>query len=124
MGNMEATPKRRKKPTIAETREEMARTGDVEGLWRVIVENNWTMVNQPECFDLLLRAVEVAARQDPTRFSRALLARMLSLTTYLVLRGHYYARTLLAQYDEAARPHGPLKLPRDVTDLIPRLIEL
>jgi hypothetical protein len=122
---MERTIKRRKRrPSIAQMQERMAREGDVEGLWQVLVGTNWTMLNQPEVFGLLLRAVGVAARRDPDAFSEALFARLTGLTTYLVLRAHFYVQTLFAQGDEATRTRGSLRVPPEVLEMLPRLMEL
>ena len=38
---------------IADRREKMAREGDVQGLWQFLTGNNWTMIDQAECFRLL-----------------------------------------------------------------------
>jgi hypothetical protein len=125
MMNGAAPTKRRKKPTIAETREAMAQAGDVEGLWHIISETPWTLLDLEGVFRLLLRAIENATRSDPARFAGDLFTRMLSFTGYLLFRSHYYARDLISGYDKYSSGRGSRYLPPEVTEtLLPRLVEL
>jgi hypothetical protein len=110
-------------PTIAETREEWARTGNVDALWGLLTSSGPAMLNMEATFKLLARAIEVRAREDPAGFSAEVFTRLVALTTYLTLRTHMHAGRLIAVYDRADR--GVAELPRELTDLVlPRLVQL
>ena len=81
--------------SIAAKREKMAQEGDFQGLWRVLTDNKWSMIDQAECFRLLLQAIEVAARTDPRQFSAAIFNKILSFSSYLLLRTHFQLRSLV-----------------------------
>src|SRR5690242_5957266 len=95
----EKTNRRPRKPTPAEVKEQMAVDGDVDGLWRILTETHWDLLDQGHCFRLLLRALENAVQRDPLRFTEALFGRMLSFTTFLVLRVHFRGLSLFRQFD-------------------------
>jgi hypothetical protein len=117
--------RRRRKPSVAETREAMAECGDVEGLWHLLTTADWTMLDQEEVFRLLLRAIEVSSGKDPASFSADLLRRMLAFTGYLVLRAHHLTRRAFSGHDRHTRGRAALFLPDDVTkELLPSVIEL
>ena len=109
---------------IADRREKMAREGDFQGLWHILTENSWSMIDQPECSRLLLQAVEVAARTDPRLFSTALFTKILSFSSYLLLRTHFQLTSLLDRHDACLRTAGNLPVPREVTEALPALIQL
>jgi hypothetical protein len=122
---MARTPRRNKKPSILETREGWARTGDVEALWDVLVTTPTSLLDVGAVFRLLLRAAEVRARADPLRYAEDLFARMVGFTSYLLLRTQYYAAGLVAENDEVTRGRNPLGLSRELTqEIIPRLMTL
>jgi hypothetical protein len=102
----------------------MAREGDVQGLWHVLTENSWNMIDQPECFRLLLQAVEVAARTDPRQFSTALFTKILTFSSYLLLRTHFQLANLLDRHDARMRREGNLDVPREVSEALPALLQL
>src|SRR5690242_3223346 len=97
--------------SIAEDREKMAQEGDFQGLWRFLTDNKWTMIDQAECFRLLLQALEVAARTDPRQFSAALFTKILSFSSYMLLRTHFQLTSLLDRHDACMRQQGNLPVP-------------
>jgi hypothetical protein len=109
---------------IAEQREKWAREGDFQSLWRVLTENAWGMIDQVECFRLLLQAVEVAARNDPRKFSATIFAQVIGFTSYLLLRTHFQLGTLLDCHDAGMRTAGNLPVPREIVEALPSLIQL
>ena len=114
---------RKRKPTIAETREDWARTGNIDALWELLLSSGPAMLDMEATFKLLARAIEVRSRQDPAGFASDVFGRMLSLTTYLTLRTHLHAGRLIAVYDRSDRPVA--ELPRELTELVlPRLLQL
>lgn len=115
---------RKKRLTIAEERELMASTGDVEGIWQILVTAQPAMIDWGEVFQLLLRAVEVRSRTDPAGFAEEMFSRMFSLTSYLTLRSHHHARRLIVRHDRSRRDCGAAELPRELELVLPRLIEL
>jgi hypothetical protein len=116
-------PRRRKRPTIAEARQQFAADGDVESLWQVLVRTCPGMLDREEVFRLLLQAGEVASR-DPLRFIDDLFRRMLALSGHLVLRGHFFLRRQLAVHDRNNRDHFFSYLPRGTEQLLAGLREL
>src|SRR5262249_11926055 len=116
-------PKRRKKKTIAETREEMAQSGDVDGLWLLLTTSLPIMLDMEATFKLLARAIEVRSRQHPAGFASEVFSRLVSFTSYLLLRSHMYASRLLGQSDRSGR--GVAELPRELADVVlPRILQL
>jgi hypothetical protein len=109
---------------IAEQLEKMAREGDFEGLWRYLTENEWGLIDQAECFRLLLQAVEVAARKDPRRFSSTVFAKVISFNSYLLLRSHFQISALFDRHDAGLCSQGNLQVPKEVTEVLPALIQL
>jgi hypothetical protein len=120
-----ATEKRAEKPSIAEAREQMARSGDVDGLMELLLSTSWSMVDLEGTFKLLFRAIRVSSQADPIKFSAGLFQRMLGLTSYLTFRTHYYAHQLVLNRDANVNGTGTYDLCQVVTDkILPRLIEL
>lgn len=112
-------------PSFDETCAHMAQAGDVEGLWRILADADWTMLDLPTTFKHLQRAVEVASRADPAAFADALFTRILAFGHYLLLRGQFYVTAVTARHDAAARGRGPTGLADEVTDaLLPPLLDL
>ena len=103
----------------------MARAGDVEALWQLLLTAPPTMISWEETFRLLARALEVRARQDPAEFASALFAQMLSMTAYFILRTHFFATRLIAGHDASTPSRTSADVPREVIEwILPRLIEL
>lgn len=109
---------------ITEQLEKMAREGDFEGVWQYLVTSAWGRIDQPECFRLLLQALEVAARKDPRRFSSTIFAKVIGFNSYLLLRSHFHIRALFDRHDAALRSQGKLQVPKEVAQILPDLIEL
>jgi hypothetical protein len=109
---------------IADRREKMAREGDFQGLWHVLTDNSWNMIDQPDCFRLLLQAVEVAAGSDPRQFSAALFTKILTFSSYLLLRTHFQLTSHLERHDARMRREGNLPVPREVSGALPALLQL
>jgi hypothetical protein len=121
---MEIAPKRRKKKlTISETREQMALSGDVDGLWKLLSEVSPSVTDIESTFKLLARALDVRSQRDPAAFAAEVFGRMVGFTSYLMLRTHMYAHRLVRQHDHASR--GFADLPRGLTDtILPQLLEM
>jgi hypothetical protein len=101
----------------------MARTGDVDGLWRVLTTSLPGLFGVEETFQLLARAIQVRSRQAPAAFAAELYSRMVGFVGYLTMRTHLYAGRLVAVHDRHDR--GFAELPRELTDvLLPRLVQL
>ena len=73
---------------------------------------------------LLLQAIEDAARTDPRQFSAALFTKILSFSSYLLLRTHFQLTSLLDRHDACLRTAGNLPLPREITEALPALMQL
>jgi hypothetical protein len=115
--------KRKRRPTIAETREEMACSGDVSGLLHVLTTSTPGLFGVEETFRLFARAIQVRSRQDPAGFAAELFGRMVGLVGYLVMRAHIHAERLVAVHDRRDRAFA--EVPRELTDvLLPQLIQL
>ena len=110
--------------SITQRREKMAREGDFQGLWQILLMNEWNMIDQAECFQLLLQALEVAVRTDPRKFSSDIFAKIVSFTSYLTLRTHFHLGALLDYHDAGMRTLGNLPVPREVTETLPALMQL
>src|SRR5262249_61071573 len=102
--------------TIAEQRELMATSGDVDGLFDLLVRSDATMLDWERTFALLLRAVETRSRQHPALFAAEMLARLFAVTSFLVLRTHYHAGRLIAAHDRSTRGCGSPELPRGLPE--------
>src|SRR5579885_2928754 len=87
-------------------REKWAREGDFHNLWQILVTAEWGLIDQAECFQLLLQTVEVAVRTDPRRFSADIFAKMMSFTSYLLLRTHFQLGAVLERHDVGMRTLG------------------
>jgi hypothetical protein len=109
---------------LADQREKMAREGDFHGLWKELLDNDWTMIDQPEAFRQLLQAVEVTAKNDPRQFSADIFAKLIGFTSYLLLRTHFQLGALLGRHDAGMRTAGSLPVPREVVEALPSLIQL
>jgi hypothetical protein len=102
----------------------MAAAGDVDGLWQVLTDTPWSLGDHAEIFRLLLRAIDVAVRADPARFSQGVFALMLGFGSYLMLRGQFYLGSLFGVHDPSQAARGMLPLPPQVLEWLPRLMQL
>jgi len=102
-------------PTIAERRLLMAESGDVQGVWDILSTTCWSMLDLEEMFRLLLRALEVAGREDPAAHAQQLFRRMLTFSAGLVLRSQYYISRILNGHDRSTRGRAAIFLPHDLT---------
>lgn len=116
--------KRVRKLSPFEQREQMAAAGDVEGLWDVIRQADWGMVDLQHCFKLLMRAIEKRSCERAHEFSEMMFPRMLSLTSFLMFRAHFIVHNQFEQYDRAMQSQGPPAFPPKLEDIHPRLFEL
>jgi hypothetical protein len=108
----------------AEQRRLMAECGDVEGIWKVLNDTPHSLLDVDKMFRLLLRAVEVAARDDPAGFAASTLARLISFTTYLTLRGQLWASRQAAGDQSMLGPGQPWFSRELATVVIPQLQEM
>jgi hypothetical protein len=118
-----ASQKRRRKPTVVEVREGLARSGDVAELLRLLTTTSPALLDLEATFKLLLVAIEVASRRDPGRFASDVFSHIVGFTGYLLLRTHMRAGALISIYDRSGR--GVAELPRELTEhLLPQLLRL
>jgi hypothetical protein len=101
--------------TIAESRRLRAENGDVQGIWQILSTTPWDLLDLEEMFRLLLRALEVAGKDDPVAHSELLFQRMLTFSAGLVFRSHYYIGRILAGHDRSTTGRAAIFLPRDLT---------
>ena len=114
-----------REPSIREKRELAARSGDIKALWDEITTKHYSMVDQAELFDLLLRALDVRSRRDPEAFAGETFARMIGFISYLTLRSTFYVNHRITRNGRASRDNGPADFPPEVAEkLIPRLMDL
>lgn len=107
-----------------EARERMAASGDVDGLWQLLCTTPGLLLNQEAAFRLLLRALETQCREDPARFSAAVFAKMVSFTTYLLYRTHFFLHALVPGEPSLMGCDGRY-FSKDVVEvLIPQLMAL
>lgn len=104
--------------------EKLAPEGDYQSVWKFLLENERGLIDQPECFRLLLQAVEVAARKEPRKFSADIFAKVIGFSSYLLLRSHFQISTLFDRHDAALCSLGNLHVPREIAEIIPSLIQL
>jgi hypothetical protein len=103
----------------------MAEAGDVDGLWEALHTEDHTGLAWRWLLDQLLQAVEVRCRQNPARFAGEMFARMMSLTSYLLLRTHFNATKLIRKHDRSGRECWSGALPHELTEqVLPRLVEM
>jgi hypothetical protein len=102
-------------PTVAERRRSMAESSDVQGIWDILSTTCWSMLDLEEMFQLLLRALEVAGKDDPVAHSAQLFQRMLTFSAGLLLRSQYYIGRILAGHDRSTRGRAAIFLPHDLT---------
>ncbi len=78
-------------PTRQERREQMAASGDVQGLWRMLLEaEDWKSARLSDAFRDLYRGVENCARRRPAELSQILFAQMVSTEAYILLRAESF----------------------------------
>jgi hypothetical protein len=116
--------KRRRKLTIAETREQMAVSGDIDGLFSLLSISCCGDIDWEATFKLLTRAITVRSQRDPAAFVGEMYHRMHGFVSFLVLRSHICAGKLIAQHDRSMRGAATAELPRSLETVLPQLIEL
>lgn len=115
----------RKARALQASRETMAADGDVDGIWSELTRPTSGAPDPERLFPLLLRAIEVRSRRHPEEFSGEILAKIVSLTSYLALRSHYLLAARVEQYDRSPQGRGRVELPPAFADrVIPQLMAL
>lgn len=115
----------RPRPWTDQAREAMAASGDVDGLWQLLTTRPRDLLDSEQTFRQLLQAAGVRARQDPAAYSAEVFARLVALTSYLVLRTHYLAGRAIAGHDLQRSRHADGDVPSEFAEVIlPRLFEL
>jgi hypothetical protein len=111
--------------TPRQSRRHLAETGRYEDLLKQLAAIPWTMIDVEETWGLVLRAIEVKSREDPDRLADDVLNRMVTFTSYLLVRTHFIVGLRISQHDHALRTHGHADFSSDVlTKHIPMLVEL
>ena len=93
--------------TDAERREELACNGDFAAIFQEILRAKWHEIDLPAAFSQLLRAIDVACRQDPAGFSDQLFGTMLNVAGYLAIRTQYALVAQIAEDDSRVRDRAP-----------------
>jgi len=105
--------------------EKRAAEGDVDFVWAELTRPRPVAFDPAELFALLLKAADVRATRYPERFASEVLAKVVSLTTYLTLRSHWLVARRIEQYDGSSQGRGRVELPSTFTEkLIPQLLAL
>jgi hypothetical protein len=111
--------------TPRQSRRHLAEAGRYEELLRQLAAVPWTMIDVPETWDLVLRAIEVRGREDPDRLADDVLSRMVQFTSYLLARAHFIVGLRISQHDHALRTTGHADFSPDLlAKHIPMLVEL
>jgi hypothetical protein len=112
-------------PTIRETRLALAESGQYEELMTILKETNWSILDVDEIWGLILRAMEVRAGQDPERFAADIYAEMVSFSSNLVMRTHFFLSRRILHQGETVRAGDPAGIdPHTFEGHIPKLLEL
>jgi hypothetical protein len=114
---------RRYRPEMAR-RDRMAAEGDVDGVWAELTRSRPVAFDPGDLFPLLLKAIEVRSRRYPEKFSGEILAKVVSLTSYLALRSHWLLATRIDQYDRSPQGRGRVELPPAFERVVPQLMAL
>jgi hypothetical protein len=112
-------------PTIRETRLALAEAGKYEELVKILKVTDWSILNVDEIWGLVLRAMEVRAKQDPERFAADIYAEMVSLSSYMVMRAQFFLSRRILHQGQTMRAgdHAGID-PHIYQDHIPKLVEL
>ncbi|MCA1684974.1 MAG: hypothetical protein LC745_03115 [Planctomycetia bacterium] len=103
-------------------REKWAGAGDVDAIWAQLTRPG---ADTAELFPLLLKALEARARRHPEQFSGEILARIVSMTTFLALRSHYLLAARIEQFDSSPQGRGRVELPPAFAEkVIPQVLAL
>src|SRR5262249_36050444 len=106
----------RRKPLTPAERRRLAEAGDVAAILEELGSTPWLLVeDQEEKFLLLLRALEVAGREDAAANSEQLFARMAAFAASLVMRSHFLITRILATHDRHNGSRAAQFFPRDLT---------
>ena len=114
-------------PSKREVWKGWSEAGDVDALWKLLVQSRWCDIDREDVLKLLIRALEVQGRADPARFASEVMARMTVFVTTLLLRSHLHLAACIEQDGRAVRmrTQPPGDLPRIAIEaLIPRTLEL
>jgi|SRR5579864_4814604 len=114
--------KKRREPTSYSA---LAESGDVDGLLQVLQHSELGRHLLPDGLDQLQRAIEVACQKDPARFSQAMFRRMVSFSTYLVVRSQLLTSMALDRRNHAGNyPHEGRLLNETREAITPELLAL
>lgn len=105
-------------------RREMVRTGDVGGLMDMLATMRSDIERASEILKELGMAIGVRAQQDPEAFSREVYARMVALSSFLVLRCQYFVSLRIEAFSRAPWGMGRPDLPADIEASLARLRDL
>ena len=109
-GTTKPKPDQEHELSPAELRRQAAEAGEVDAIWRELTEHSWGEFNLDEVLNLLLRALEVKARQDPTGFAEAFFERATAFSTLLSLRLQLLITWKLGTHDgRRRRPYEPAR---------------
>ncbi len=114
-------------PSPRQVRRQWAVDGNVEALWKLLVQSRWCDIDREDIFKLLIQAMEVQSRADPARFAADTMGRMTVLVTSLLMRSHLHLAVCVEQDGRAVRRRAqpPGDLPRLAVEvLIPRTLNL
>jgi hypothetical protein len=118
------TPNGRSEPSPLEKREQLARAGDVRGLFQVIAHSGPGLLDMRSAYSLLYQALDVASSRDPAGFAGDIFQQMVAFSSYVLLRVQLQCKQTLEQYDY--RSGGQVhQLPSDLLEYdLPQLHEI
>lgn len=105
-------------------REEMARAGDVAGLWDELLTMRPGIDRANDILQQLARATQVRAREDPEAFSTDTFALMAGMSTFLVLRAQHFVNLQIRAYSRSPWGQRRPDLPPDIAAALASLAEL
>jgi hypothetical protein len=107
-----------------EKREQLARAGDVRGLFQLIAGSGPGLLDIKSAYSLLYQALDVASSRDPADFAGEIFQQMVSFSSYVLLRVQLQCKQSLEQHDYRCGGQGQ-QLPTDLVETeLPQLHEI
>src|SRR6516165_9985533 len=87
--------------TTEEQYDLLAKRGDVEGLWKILLDRPGSLVDRNQLFNYLLRAMQVGAKADPVAFADTMFAHLVSVAGHFAMRSQFAAIRLASHQFES-----------------------
>jgi len=104
MHNENATADRPKKRRRKPTPEQMAKCGDLEGLFEALAMSRYSLFDVQTAFHYLFQAIRVASRRNRLAFADTIFRQMIDVSTFALCRLHLHLGEQLAERDACERP--------------------